>query len=181
MHVPPSPVNPGEPEVLTGPAGGPNPRRKNRRNGPAIAVFSVLAAALLGGGALFAVTNGGGDDPGTAQVPQPPESAQGASQDPGSGESTEKSGKQKPDRQPDVASGQKDTSGGDPGTATGTGSDASAGKAAKSGSGGSGTGSPAADKPAKEQQSSPQQSDDGQVDPRSDGPPGYVAPMGAGG
>ncbi|MEU7984097.1 hypothetical protein AB0B56_04445 [Streptosporangium canum] len=178
MHVPQSPAGREEPEILTGPADGPNPRRKSRRNGPAIAAFSVLAAALLGGGALLAVTNGGADGPGAAQVPQSSQDAENASQDPGSGESVKQGDKQEPGQKPDVASGQQDTSGGDPGT--GTRADSGAGKAAERDAGGSGTDEPTADKPAREQQSSPRQPDEGQIDPRSDGATGYVAPRGPG-
>jgi hypothetical protein len=181
MHVPQSPAGRGEPEILTGPAGGPNPRRKSRRNGPAIAAFSILAAALLGGGALFAVTNGGEDGPGSAQVSQSPQDAQNdqnASRDPGPGEGVKQGEKQEPGQEPDVASGQQDTSGGDPGT--GTRADAGAGKAAENDAGGSGADKPMADEPAKERQSGPRQPDEGQIDPRSDGATGYVAPRGPG-
>ncbi|WP_133061658.1 hypothetical protein [Streptosporangium minutum] len=182
MHVPQSPTGRGEPEILTGPADRPNPRRKNRksrRNGPAIAAFSVLAAALLGGGALLAVTNGGADGPGAAQVSQSPKDAQDASQDPGSGEGVKQGEKQEPGQEPDVASGQQDaTSGGGPGT--GTRADAGAGKASESDAGSSGADKPMADEPAKERQSGPRQPDEGQTDPRSDGATGYVAPRGPG-
>ncbi|WP_329425066.1 hypothetical protein OG339_32485 [Streptosporangium sp. NBC_01495] len=172
MHVPPSPGSPGEPEILAGPAGEPRKRRKpQRRSGLAIAVFSVLAAALLGGGAVFAFVNAGGDDP---RVPPVPDSAQEASQEPEPDQSPPQAKKQKPEKGADAASGAGDTStgGGDSGAGTGGADESEPGAE-------SAAGRPAEDKPSKQRQSGgPQKPQDTEQGYLNDGPPGYVHPQG---
>ncbi|MEV0751993.1 hypothetical protein [Streptosporangium sp. NPDC050280] len=176
MHVPPSSGGPGEPEIIVGPADEPGQSRKSRkprrRSGLAIAVFSVLAAALLGGGAVFAFVNAGGDDP---RPPAVPDSAQEAVQEPEPDQSSPQDEKQKPKKSADVASGGDDTSTG----GGGSGSNANA----NAGGGGTGgnepaAGRPAEDKPSKQRQSSPQKSQGPQEGDLSDGPAGYVHPQG---
>ncbi|GAA4199815.1 hypothetical protein GCM10022252_52180 [Streptosporangium oxazolinicum] len=173
MHVPPSsPGSPGEPEILADSVGEPRKRRKTQRgSGLAIAVFSVLAAALLGGGAVFAFMNAGGDDP---RVPSAPDSAQEASQEPEPDQSPPQAKERKPEKEADAASGGGDTStgGGDSGTGSGTADESEPGAE-------SAAGRPAEDKPSKQQQSgSPQKPQDTEQDYLNDGPVGYVHPQG---
>ncbi|MEU8202233.1 hypothetical protein [Streptosporangium sp. NPDC049046] len=179
MHVPPSSGSPEEPEIIVGPADEPRQSRKSRkprrRSGLAIAVFSVLAAALLGGGAVFAYVNAGGDDP---RVPAVPDSAQEAVQEPEPDQSSPQDEKQKPKKSADVASGGDDTSTGGGGSNTGGG-----GSNANANTGGTGgnepaAGRPAEDKPSKQRQSSPQKPQGTQEGDLSDGPAGYVHPQG---
>jgi len=171
MHVPPSPGGPGEPEIIGGPADEPRQSRRSskprRRSGLAIAVFSVLAAGLLGGGAVFAFVNAGGDDP---RAPAVPDSAQEAAQEPEPGQSPPRDEKQKPEESADAAPGGDDTS-----TGGGSGTNANAG-----GTGGDepAAGRPAEDKPSKQRQSSPQKSQGTQQGDLSDDPAGYVHPQG---
>ncbi|MFF5110759.1 hypothetical protein [Streptosporangium sp. NPDC000509] len=175
MHVPPSSGSPEEPEIIVGPADEPRQSRKSRkprrRSGLAIAVFSVLAAALLGGGAVFAYVNAGGDDP---RVPAVPDSAQEAAQEPEPDQSPPQDEKQKPEKSADVASGGDDTSTGGGGSGANTNANA--------GGGGTGGNEPAAGRPAedtsKQRQSSPQKSQGPQEGDLSDGPAGYVHPQG---
>ncbi|MFF3438931.1 hypothetical protein [Streptosporangium sp. NPDC002721] len=177
MHVPPSPNSPGEPEILTGPADEPRKPRKRkpqRMNGLAIAVFSVLAAALLGGGAVFAFMNAGRDDP---RLPPAPDSAQETSQEAGPDRNPPQPGKQEPEKGADAASGGGGTGTGsgndaDTDTDTGTGSGSGSGGADESGPGGeSAAGQPSKNKPSKQPQS-------GQQDSPEDDPAGYVHPQG---
>ncbi|MER5620575.1 hypothetical protein ABT061_05960 [Streptosporangium sp. NPDC002544] len=177
MHVPPSPGGPGETEILTGPAGEPGKprrsRRSQRRSGPAIAAFSVLAAALLGGGVVFAVVNGDQDGPG-APPARAPESTQEAAQNPEPDQNVPQEEKQKPEKESNTASGGDDTSTGGAGTDAGTGTD----RTGQSEPGAdSAAGKPAADKPSQ-QQSSPQKPQEVPDDPRADGATGYVHPQG---
>ncbi|MFI6510004.1 hypothetical protein ACIBCT_20565 [Streptosporangium sp. NPDC050855] len=209
MHVPPSsgphgdsPGTPGEPEILTGPADEPKkPRRSRkspRRSGAAIAVFSVLAVALLGGGAAFALLNGT-DDGGTPG--RSPDSAQQASRSP----VDEPGQARKPAHQEPGDTGDADgTDGtddagdtGDAGGADDAGT-ASGGDDTSTGSGGSDTGEsgsdtdpdsaagtpsrerPAKEAPARQRQNAPA-SPPAQENPWSDGDTGYVHPQGPAG
>ncbi|GAA3034923.1 hypothetical protein [Streptosporangium longisporum] len=200
MHVPPSsgphgdsPGTPGEPEILTGPADEPKkPRRSRkspRRNGAAIAVFSVLAVALLGGGAAFALLNGTGDGgaPGRS-----PDSAQQASRspadEPGQAREPSRPAQQEPGGTDDAgdATGADDAgtaSGGDD-TSTGSGgSDAGEPDSGTDPDSAAGTPSrerPAKDAPAKQRQNAPA-SPPAQENPWSDGDTGYVHPQGPAG
>ncbi|GIH77629.1 hypothetical protein [Planobispora longispora] len=193
MHVPPPPGHPeqpGEREILTGPAGGPGSRRKG---GPAIAVVSVVAAALVGGGAVFAVMKGMDGD--AAPAPQPPSSGQEAApQNPATaeGESGEPEGKPS---DPANVSVDADRSG-DSGTADRSGGSDAADRSGGSGDGdtsGSGTGT--SDRKGSGSGSDSTTPDTGKNDSGkggekqdlpaapdcclpADGPAGFVAPQG---
>ncbi|WP_030904075.1 hypothetical protein [Streptosporangium amethystogenes] len=181
MPVPHSPGNPGETEILAGPTGEPGkPRRSQRRSGPAIAVFSVLAAAILGGGAVFAFVNGDQNDPG-APPPKAPESAQEAAQNPEPDQNAPQEEKQKPEKESGTASGGDDTSTGDADTDAGAGAGTGADRPSRSESGADpAAGKPAADKPSP-QQSGPRKPQEVPDDPRADGATGYVHPQGPSG
>ncbi|GIH98627.1 hypothetical protein [Planobispora takensis] len=187
MHAPSSSGRtepPGEPEILTGPAGDPSPRRKP---GPAVVVASALVAAAVGAGSVFAFVHFTGDDrdaspaPGVSGAPQSPGSAQEADDpaDPGVSD---------PDNVTSGADGADGTEGADgPDGSDGSGENSGDGRRGGDGPGAdpaeSGSGSGSGDE--TDSSSSGGRGDvqtppleDGAVDPRADGEPGFVPPKG---
>ncbi|MBG0828865.1 hypothetical protein HS041_13910 [Planomonospora sp. ID67723] len=177
MHVPPSPgrpEQPREPEILTGPAGEPAPRRKH---GLAIAAASALTAAIVSAGAVFVLVGGPGDG-GASPESRSPQGTQGAQQDPGAGDGSDGDGSgEAPEEAANGSDGGAPDSDSDAAPDSGDSGDA---RASGDGDPGGSDGKPATSTSGKKKQGSRQGAEqpeaDGRSDPQSDGPPGFIPP-----
>ncbi|GIH92060.1 hypothetical protein ACFFMN_33385 [Planobispora siamensis] len=190
MHAPSSSGRtepPGEPEILTGPAGDPSPRRKP---GPAMVVASALVAAAVGAGSVFAFVHFTGDD----RDPSPAPGVSGAPQNPGPDQAADgpaESGDPAVSDPDNVTSGADGAEGSDGSDGSGDGNGGNDGNRESNGSGtdpaesGSDSGSDSGSGDRTDSSSSGGGDDvkappleDGAVDPRADGEPGFVPPKG---